>query len=187
MTEENPDEIIPISKTKRKKAMDALQDLGGELVELSNDQLKQLVLPDALLIAVKDAKKLTNARGAQKRQLQYIGRLMRDVDPEPIQAKLDAWNGVSKEQTIKLHLLERWRERLLETESALGEFLNSYPDVDVQYLRTLIRNAHKEKAANKPPKSSRALFQLLRETFEVKSGAKLLDASDEDEAEDADE
>lgn len=185
MTEENPDEIIPISKTKRKKAMDALQDLGGELVELSNDQLKQLVLPDSLLIAVKDAKKLTNARGAQKRQLQYIGRLMRDVDPEPIQAKLDAWNGVSKEQTIKLHLLERWRERLLENESALGEFLSSYPDVDVQYLRTLIRNAHKEKAANKPSKSSRALFQLLRETMEAKSKSTLLDASDVD-ADDAD-
>lgn len=183
MTEENQDELLPISKTKRKRAMDALQDLGAELVELSNDQLKQLDLPDALLIAVKDAKKLTNARGAQKRQLQYIGRLMRDVDPEPIQAKMDEWNGVSKEATIKLHLLERWRERLLENESALGEFLSAHPDVDVQYLRTLIRNAHKEREANKPPKSSRALFKLLREIILGKTEAEFKDAPDDEEAE----
>ena len=180
MTEDNQDEFLPISKTKRKRAMDALQDLGGELVELSNDQLKQLDLPDALLIAVKDAKKLTNARGAQKRQLQYIGRLMRDVDPEPIQAKMDEWKGVSKEATIKLHLLERWRERLLENESALGEFLSNHPDVDVQRLRTLIRNAHKERDANKPPKSSRALFKLLREIILGKTETTIEEAPDED-------
>lgn len=180
MTEENQDEFIPISKTKRKRAMDALQDLGGELVDLSNDQLKQLNLPDTLLIAVKDAKKLTNARGAQKRQLQYIGRLMRDIDPEPIQAKMDEWKGVSKEATIKLHLLERWRERLLENESALGEFLASYPGVDVQYLRTLIRNAHKERDASKPPKSSRALFKLLREIIVGKTESAVKDEQDEE-------
>jgi len=188
MTEENQDEITPISKTKRKKAMDELQDLGGALVELSQDRLKQLDLPDTLRTAIKDAKKLTNARGAQRRQLQYIGKLMREVDPEPIQARLDAWSGVSKEETVKLHLLERWRERLLENESALGEFLNNYSDVDVQYLRTLIRNAHKERDANKPPKSSRALFKFLREIIVGKTEAGVKDALDLDEdAEDAED
>ena len=165
MTEEIPEEDFPISKTKRKHEMDALQDLGAALVELSQDKLNQLDLPDNLRTAVKDAKKLTNARGAQRRQLQYIGKIMRSVDPAPIQAKLDAWRGVTKEETNKMHLLERWRERLLEQDAALGEFLQSHPDVDVQYLRTLIRNAHKEKTNNKPPKSSRALFRLLREVF----------------------
>ena len=183
MTEDNQDEFLPISKTKRKKAMDDLQDLGGALVELSQDRLKQLDLPDSLRTAIKDAKKLTNARGAQRRQLQYIGRLMREVDPEPIQAKLDAWSGVSKEETIKLHLLERWRERLLENDAALGEFLSSHPDVDVQYLRTLIRNAHKERDANKPPKSSRALFKLLREIILGKTEAEIKDTPDQDEEE----
>lgn len=165
MTEAFDNEDIPLSKTKRKQEMESLQDLGAALVELSQDKLNQLDLPDNLITAIKEAKKLTNARGAQRRQLQYIGKIMRTVDPAPIQAKLDAWSGVTKEETAKLHLIERWRERLLGEESALRELLDGHAHVDSQQLRTLIRNAHKEREANKPPKSSRALFKMLREIF----------------------
>ena len=161
--DEFSDEDLPPSKTKRKQEMHSLQDLGGALIDLSKDKLKQLNLPEDLLTAIMLAKKLLNTRGAQRRQLQYIGKLMREVDPAPIQAKLDAWSGVSKAETTKLHQLERWRERLLSDDSALSELMNNYPGADAQYLRTLIRNAHKEQLNNKPPKSSRALFKSLRE------------------------
>ena len=163
--DEFSEEDLGPSKTKRKKEMQALQDMGGALIDLSKDKLKQLNLPENLLTAVMQAKKLLNARGAQRRQLQYIGKLMREVDPAPIQAKLDAWSGVSKEETNKLHLLERWRERLLSDDAALSELMNNYPGADAQYLRTLIRNVHKELLNNKPPKSSRALFKSLREVI----------------------
>jgi ribosome-associated protein len=87
---------------------------------------------------------------------------MRDVDPAPIQEKLDAWNGLSSQHTAWLHLLERWRERLLADELALGELGQKYPTADLQQLRLLTRNAEKERLANKPPKSFRMLFQELQ-------------------------
>jgi ribosome-associated protein len=153
---------IPLSKTRRKQEMHSLQDIGEALVALGNDRLAQLDIPDSLRDAVVEAKRL-NARGALRRQLQYIGRLMRDIDPEPIKAKLDAWSGVSKAETTKLHLIERWRERLLAEENALGELLQDHPLADRQHLRNLIRNAQHELKAGKAPKSSRTLFRELRE------------------------
>jgi ribosome-associated protein len=155
------DDDIPLSKTRRKQEMHSLQDIGEALVALGNDRLAQLDIPDSLRDAVVEAKRL-NARGALRRQLQYIGRLMRDIDPEPIKAKLDAWSGISKAETTKLHLIERWRERLLTEEIALGELLQDHPLADRQHLRNLIRNAQHEHKAGKPPKSSRALFRELR-------------------------
>jgi ribosome-associated protein len=88
---------------------------------------------------------------------------MRTVDAEPIQAKLDEWNNVTRVQSAKFHALERWRERLLTEEQALSDLVAEYARADIQQIRTLIRNAQKEAAAGKPPKSSRALFKLLRE------------------------
>jgi len=88
---------------------------------------------------------------------------MRSVDEEPIRAKLDEWNNVTRVQGAKFHLLERWRERLLTEEKALSDLVVEYARADIQQIRTLIRNAQKEAAAGKPPKSSRALFKLLRE------------------------
>ncbi len=163
----------PISKTKRKEAMHALQELGSALVALSEDRLARLDLPEPLRGAVQEAKRLTRHE-ARRRQLQYIGKLMRTVDATPIQAKLDEWNGVSKEETVRLHLIEHWRDRLLERESALEELLARYPRADVQHLRNLIRNAQKERLADRPPKSGRLLFKALRETIsrEGESGTK---------------
>jgi ribosome-associated protein len=158
-----PEELdLPPSKTKVKKQMHELQDIGEQLVELSTDKLRELELPERLRDAVFEMKRI-NKFGAQRRQMQFIGRLMREVDPAPIVAKLDAWNGKSNEHVAWLHQVERWRDRLLENEDALTELLAAYPQADAQRLRTLIRNAQKEKELLKPPRSYREIFQALRE------------------------
>jgi ribosome-associated protein len=155
---------LPPSKTKIKKEMHALQDIGAELVALGKDQLAQLDLPENLRDAVREMHRI-NKFGAQRRQMQYIGKLMRDIDPAPIIEKLNAWKGLSQQHTAHLHLLERWRDRLLESDQALTELLAKFPQADAQRLRTLIRNAQKEKEAGKPQKNYRELFQALREVF----------------------
>lgn len=158
-----PDELdLPPSKTKIKKQMHELQDIGQQLVALSKDKLRELELPERLFDAVSEMKRI-NKFGAQRRQMQFIGRLMRDVDPAPIVAKLEAWSGKSNEHIAWLHLVERWRDRLLENEDALTELLAAHPQADAQRLRTLIRNTQKEKELQKPPKSYREIFQALRE------------------------
>lgn len=156
------DELEPISKTKRKAAMDELQDLGVRLVELSKDKLAKLDLPETLLDAVKEAKRIT-ANGASRRQRQYIGSLMRNVDVAPILEQFEKWDGKNNEENAFFHRLENWRSRLIAEDNALAEFMTEYPNVDTQQLRTLIRNAKREQEQNKPPKSSRELFKLLRE------------------------
>ena len=153
---------LPPSKTKIKKQMHELRDLGVELTELGKDQLDRLDLPENLRDAIREMKSVSKF-GAQRRQMQYIGKLMRDVDPAPIIAKLNAWKGYSQQHTAYMHQLERWRERLLESDSALTELLAAHPQADAQRLRTLIRNAQKEREAQKPPKNFREIFQALRE------------------------
>jgi len=153
---------LPPSKTKIKKQMHDLQDIGEQLVALSKDQLKEIELPETLRDAILEAKRITKF-GAIKRQMQYIGRLMRDVDAAPIIAKLEVWSGKSHQHIAYLHRVERWRDRLLEDDKALTELLADYPEADAQRLRALIRNALKEKELLKPPKSYREIFQVLRE------------------------
>ncbi|MDZ4098351.1 MAG: ribosome biogenesis factor YjgA [Methylophilaceae bacterium] len=160
--------VEPISKTKRKAEMDALQELGVKLTELPNDKLTKLDLPERLLEAVKETKRIT-ANGALRRQRQYLGSLMREVETAPIIDQLKRWEGKHTEENAHFHQLERLRTRLLEDESSLSAFLNDYPQTDSQQIRTLIRNHHREMAANKPPKSSRELFKLLREIVESKT------------------
>lgn len=154
-------EDIQISKTQRKQEMHALRDLGEELTRLNPDRLRELDLPDPLHQAVLEAKRIKSF-GAIRRQLQYIGKLMRSVDAEPIRDKLDAWRGNSVRHSAWLHALERWRARLLESEEAFGELAAAYPGADLPRLRTLARNAQREQAAGKPPRAFRALFQELR-------------------------
>ncbi|HZV98973.1 MAG TPA: ribosome biogenesis factor YjgA [Methylophilaceae bacterium] len=158
-------ELQPVSKTKRKAAMDALQDIGVALVALPKEKLAKLDLPETLADAIKEAKRIT-ANGATRRQMQYIGRLMREIDTEPIVDQLQRWEGKHTAENAHFHQLERWRTRLLEDEGVLAEFMQKYPGVDSQQMRTLIRNAKREHLTNKPPKSSRELFKLLREIIE---------------------
>ena len=160
------EEELPPSKTKIKKQMHDLQDLGEELVELSKDQLAQLDLPETLYLAIREMSRI-NKFGARRRQMQYIGKLMRDVDTAPINAKLDIWKGTSQQHIGYMHQVERWRDRLLESDTALTELLTAYPDTDVQRLRTLIRNAQKERESGKPGKNYREIFQVLREIIPI--------------------
>lgn len=156
---------LPPSKTKLKAEADAQQALGVRLCELPKDKLLKLNLPEDLLTAVLDSKKIT-ANGAIRRHRQYLGRLMREIDTAPISEQLARWDGKHTAENAYFHGLERWRDRLINDANALSEFIAQYPSTDSQQLRTLIRNAQKEHAANKPPKSSREIFRLLREITE---------------------
>ena len=150
MSEDRP------SKTRRKKAVHELQDLGVELVGLSEERLASLDLPERLRDAVVEARRITSHE-ARRRQLQYIGKLMRGVDAEPIRAALDGWRGQAGRDVVEHKRVETWRERLLaEPERALGELAAEYPRADAQQLRALVLAALRERAAGQPPRRMRA-------------------------------
>jgi ribosome-associated protein len=155
----DPD-IEPKSKSQVKKEMLALQTLGEKLVELTADQLKKidmsLELQDALLFA-----KTINKGGARRRQLQYIGVLMREADPEPIRKALDAIGRGRLQDAEQFEELERWRDELVEGSDELLEEIVSR-GADRGKLRNLVLGAQKEREGNKPPKAFRALFQYLK-------------------------
>jgi len=172
------DEDLPISKTQRKAEADAQQALGVRLCELPKSKLLQLSLPEALQEAVLESAKIT-ANGAMRRHRQYLGKLMRDIDPTPIEAQLARWDGKNNEENARFHAMEGWRTRLLNEQDAVTAFFALYPQSDIQQLRTLIRNAQKEAAANKPPKSSRELFKVIRALSEGESDDVIGDALSE--------
>lgn len=159
--EDFPDDQRP-SKTRRKEEMHELQDLGAALVELAPSQLKRIELPEDILDAVLDWQRFTKHE-AKRRQLQFIGKLMRATDPEPIRAGLALLRGESAEETARLHKRERLRQRLMEDEKVLSEIAEQWPHADLTQLRQLRRNALKEHEAGKPPKSFRAIFQIFKE------------------------
>jgi len=154
-----------ISKTRRKRAAHDLQSLGERLVGLSRDALASLELPEALHEAVVEAQAITRHE-ARRRQMQYIGRLMRDIDPSAIRERLAEREGTSAAAIARHHELERWRKRLMEEEAAFTEFAAAHPGCDLQQLRTLVRNAHREAELGRPPRSWRELFRLLRDALE---------------------
>ncbi|MGM0593119.1 MAG: ribosome biogenesis factor YjgA [Pseudomonadota bacterium] len=161
--EHDDDEIIYVSKSEMKRESHALQALGEELVKLPDAQLATIPMPEQLADAVALARRI-KARGGRKRQLQYIGKIMRKIDPEPIQQAMAGLKNEAHKETAKLHRLEQWRDRLIaEGDTALAPLLDEYPYADRQHLRQLIRNAQREQKQNKPPKSSRELFRYLRE------------------------
>ena len=160
------DDDEPISKTKLKAEADALQVLGVRLVELPKDKLAKLDLPEILFDAIYEAKRLT-ANGAIRRQKQYIGSLMRDIDTAHIVDQMHRWEGKHTAENAHFHMLERWRDRMIESPDVVAEWMKLHPHTDSQQLRTLIRNVQREMAANKPPKSTRELFKLIREITET--------------------
>jgi ribosome-associated protein len=151
----------PVSKTRRKREMLELQSLGAALVALPESQLNGVCLPSPLLEAVMEAKRITSHE-AKRRQLQYIGRLMREVDPEPIRAALAAVEGSSAQAGAAHRRLEAWRERLLSDDEALTSFALEHPGADLQELRALIRNARREQEQGRPPRAFRELFRVLK-------------------------
>ncbi|MDE2422865.1 MAG: DUF615 domain-containing protein [Betaproteobacteria bacterium] len=158
----------PISKSQRKRDMHDLQALGEALSELSHDKIKHLALPETLEKALLDIKTF-KAHGAIRRQLQYIGKLMREVDPEPLQAYLDQLKGVSKEAIALQHLAEQWRTKILEDIRLLDQFCQTYPIADRSQLRQLAGNAIKEQQAQKPPRAFRQLYRLIYDYLTTKN------------------
>jgi ribosome-associated protein len=152
------------SKTQRKRDMHSLQQLGEALIQLPTDRLHSLNLPEGLLDAIQEAKRISQW-GALRRQRQYIGRLMREIDAHSIRARLDDWNNAAARALAPLNQAEQWRERLLRDEDALRELLSRFPDADERRLRTLIHAARHEAATARPAGDFRALFRALRALF----------------------
>ncbi|WP_373089859.1 ribosome biogenesis factor YjgA [Zhongshania sp.] len=163
MTDEIPESERP-SKTAVKKEMQALQQLGEKLVKLSNNELAKITIHDEHLIeALSTARKLTS-REALRRQLQYIGKLMRGIDLTEIEAGLAKREEGQREQAQQFHRLELLRDELAETGiSAIEKALNVYPHGDRQRLRQLVMQIDKDAQAKKPPAAKRKLFQYLKE------------------------
>ncbi|MFI0488474.1 MAG: ribosome biogenesis factor YjgA [Yersinia sp. (in: enterobacteria)] len=162
---EDDDEIIWVSKSEIKRDAEALKDLGSELVELGKNALERIQLDEDLLAAIELAQKIK--KEGRRRQIQLIGKMLRSRDVEPIQTALDKLKNRHNQQVSLFHKLEMLRDRLIEEgDDAIPTILALYPDADRQQLRSLVRNAQKEKATQKPPKSYRQIFQYLRELAE---------------------
>ena len=156
---------LPPSKSQRKRDMTALQRLGARLVALPADQLDRLDLPETLRDALAFARRVTSHEG-RRRHMQYIGKLMRNVDPEPLQRALDDATGSSRAAVARMHQAEAWRERLIADDDALTELVAEHAQLDVQKLRALVRAARRERTSQAPPRQTRALYQLLHELLQ---------------------
>jgi ribosome-associated protein len=149
-----------ISKTRRKKHMIELQKVGADLVRLSPEQLARIEMPEELREAVLQCQRFTKHE-AVRRQMQYIGRIMRDLDSGPIMDQLAALHAPSHQQTALFHLAEKWRDELLSDGDAATRFVKEFPEADPHRLRALCEKAHAERDAEKPPKHYRELFHVL--------------------------
>jgi ribosome-associated protein len=169
---------VEVSKTDLKKHSDRLQQLGEDLLTLRAGLMDPLGLPDKLRDALADAKRITDFEG-RRRQMQFIGKLMRKLEDETvaaIESALQVQHQGSAADTLRLHQAEQWRDRLIGDDSALQGWLALDPEVDLQHLRALIRQARKDaqSASNEPPgaaqrhgKSYRDLFQLVRRRLDT--------------------
>ncbi|PLZ01817.1 hypothetical protein CY652_14200 [Burkholderia sp. WAC0059] len=152
------------SKSQLKREMHALQELGVALVELPKDALKRMPMPAHLADAVHEARRITDHEG-RRRQLQYVGRVMRtlhDDETAALRTALEAHRGVNRAATARLHWIERTRDQLLADDGALTTFIREHPGADPQEGRTLIRNARREAQQGKPPRYFRELFQWIK-------------------------
>ena len=171
------EEVGPPSKTQLKAEADEKQALGEALLTLRADLMARLDLPDKLLEALKEAKRITHFEG-RRRQMQFIGKLMRPLDMTPIRAAIDEQANGSADLTLALHLAEQWRDKLIASDDALGQWMSDYPDTDSQQLRALIRQTRKDIAKPETPgeaprhgKSYREIFQLVREAMKQEPAA----------------
>lgn len=155
------EEIIWVSKSEIKRDAEDLKQLGEKLVNLTKANLTKVPLDDSLLDAIELAQRLQ--KEARRRQLQFIGKLLRNLDVEPIREALDKIENKHNQQQAILHKLEKVRDELVEKgDVALTSLLDEYPNADRQQLRNLIRSAQKEKEQNKPSKAYREIYQQLR-------------------------
>ena len=177
------------SKSQLKREMTALQKMGQELVEQARERVKRVPMPEDVREAILICQQIKDHEG-RRRQMQYVGKKMRTLDEAEIaliQKTIDSWKGASKSETAAMHALERRREKLLADDNALTELMAEHPQLDVQQLRTMIRNARKEQAENKPPKAYREIFQILKDLQKSKAAANAEEADDADLDEEDDE
>jgi ribosome-associated protein len=161
------------SKTELKRQSDALQELGTELVNAPRDRVKRVPMPEDVREVILETQNIKDHEG-RRRALQFVGKKMRTLDEEEvavIRRTIEGWKGASKADTAALHALERRRDKLLADDNALTVLLSEHPELDVQHLRALIRNARKEQAENKPPKAYREIFQILKDLAKAPAAA----------------
>ncbi len=158
----------PKSRTEKKKEAHLLQELGEKLVKLASQQLSAIGLPEELLEEIRVAKTLSQ-HGAYRRQMQHIGALMREIDPEPIQQAVKVIELGDYKKSREFHQIESWRDELINgNDSLLEEIFNNFPDAERQRLTQLVRSAQKEKIKNRSKKSARNLFAYLRQLQDTK-------------------
>lgn len=158
------DDIIYVSKSEIKRDAEALKKLGVELVNLSKNEIAKIPLDEDLLYAIELAQKIK--KEGYRRQIQYIGKLLRSRDIEPITLALDKLKNRHNQQVALFHRLEKLRDELIETGDA-EPIMGLFPSADRQQLRTLARLAKKELSANKTPKTARQIFQYLKDLSET--------------------
>ena len=157
---------LPPSKSQEKRDCDALKRLGDELVKLKLEELDAMDLPEMLVDALLVAKKIQSGSGI-KRQRQYIGKIIRQIDSDEIKKHLEQIKHKHDTNTLQFRKVEQWRDRLLvDDKTALSEIIDSHPDIDRQHINQLIRQAKREQQQEKPPASARKLFKYLRDLSE---------------------
>ncbi len=174
------------SKSQLKRDMTALQKLGQELIDQPRERVKRVPMPEDVRDAILECQTIKDHEG-RRRQLQYVGKKMRTLDEAEvalIQKTIDSWKGASKSETAIMHALERKRDKLLANDVAVTELMAEHPQIDAQQLRTMIRNARKEQAENKPPKAYREIFQLLKDLAKAKKAADAESDLEEEETDD---
>jgi len=165
-TEDKLEEELTPSKSQEKRDCDALKKLGDKLVTLKQEDLDAMNLPETLLSAIDEARRI-QSRSGLKRQRQYIGKIMRQVDAEEIRKQFEFIKHKHDTNTAQFRKIEQWRDRLLaDDKTALSEIIDTYPEIDRQHINQLIRQAKHEQKQEKPPAAARKLFKYLRELSE---------------------
>ncbi|MBT3513448.1 MAG: DUF615 domain-containing protein [Nitrosomonadales bacterium] len=161
-TQLDDDETEFISKTELKRDSKKIQAFGKSIGDLSIDQIKSFDLPDAVFNAITEYKSL-KSNAAKNRQVQYLGKLLREIDLTQAYQQMDQLKNGSQIEIRKNHIVESWRDKLIQDKEALTKLINEFPHIDRQLIRQLIQNAIKEKKDSKPPKFYRQIFRYLKE------------------------
>ena len=166
MKHQDAQESTEKSKSQVKKELLEITELGERLLEIPASLLAKLPLSENCLKAIKEGQKIHHHTG-KKRQIKYIGKVLRDEDLDGIRAELAIADQYHQLEVRKQHLLEQWRDRLLnEGDTATFELLQLEPSLDRQQLRQMVRSAQKEQELNKAPKMQRELFRYLRDNMQ---------------------
>lgn len=177
--DDEEDEYLGPSKSQLKREQLELQALGKEMTKLGDEQLRKVGLPEDVYVEIVEFRRMKSF-GAQRRQLQLIGKKMRYLDPKAVREAIDRATGESKAAVALHHKCERLRDAMIESNEAVKRFIDEHPDVDIRKLREHVRAARKEREAQKPPKNARALYRMLHEMFDEAISLERVD--DESEA-----